>query len=80
MLHFDIVLSVYLVFPFQDIEVNSYLGNFIKTHLNPIPLITFDHLRESFVLTFHISYIEDDACSNFRGCPFVLKFPSFIFF
>ena len=48
----------------------------MKTHLNPRPMITLDHLGGSSILNFHISYIEDNACFKFGGiggCPFVLK-------
>ena len=48
-----------------------------QTHLNVSPMITFDHLGESYVLTFYISYTEDNACFKFRGYPFVSKFSSF---
>ena len=37
------------------------------THLNPSPMITLDHLGESSVLNFHISYIEDNAYFKFGG-------------
>ena len=39
----------------------------IKTHLNSIPMITLDHSGESYVLTFHISYIEDIEYFKFGG-------------
>ena len=51
-----------------------------KTHLNPSPMITLDHLGESYVLTFYISYIKDNAYSKFgvlRGFHFVFKFSNF---
>ena len=44
-------------------------------------MIRVDHLGESSVLNFNISYIEDNACFKFGGVlggfPFVFKFPSF---
>ena len=39
----------------------------MKTHLNLSPMITLDHLGESSVLNFHISYIEDNAYFKFEG-------------
>ena len=39
--------------------------SFSKTHLNLSPMITLDHLGEAYVLSFHISYIEDNACFKF---------------
>ena len=48
----------------------------ITTHLNLSPLIRIDHLGESSILNFHISYITDNACFKFGGiggCPSVFK-------
>ena len=58
---------------FQGIEADSFSGSFIKTHLNSSLMITLDHLGESFVLTFHISYIEDNACFKFGGVSLYFK-------
>ena len=44
-------------------------------------MITCDHLGQSSVLNFHISYIEDNACFKFRGIggfPLFLKLPASI--
>ena len=51
----------------------AYFGGVIKTHLNPSPMITLDHLGESTYPTLNIPYINDNACFKFGGvwCPFV---------
>ena len=51
-------------------------------------LITIDHLREPYVLTFHISNIEDNVCFKFgwggggggggAGFPLFQNFPALI--
>ena len=57
------------------------MRDFIKTNLNPSPMIRIDHLGELYVLKLKISYIEDNACFKIGGVilrdvPLFLNFSS----
>ena len=76
MLHVDFILSVYLVFSFQDNEVESYRGSFIKTRHTRAQWSHLIIKRSPMFLIFHVNTLRTIhilSLGVLREFPFVFK-------